>query len=166
MAGRAALAMVLLLAACQTSPDPPVRTAAHGDAPVTFNNQVVRIFQERCQTCHRPGEVAPFSLLTHADALARKGDIREAVEARYMPPWKAVEGHGEFANVRRLSDDEIRLIARWVEAGGPEGDPRDLPAPRRFPTGWALGTPGAVLAMKEPYTVPARTKDIYRCFTV
>jgi mono/diheme cytochrome c family protein len=164
--GRAALTMALLLAACQTSPDPPVRPVAHGDAPVTFNNQVVRIFQERCQTCHRPGEVAPFSLLTHGDALARKDDIREAVEARYMPPWKAVEGHGEFANVRRLSDEEIGLIARWVDAGGPEGNPRDLPAPRRFPTGWALGTPGAVLAMEEPYTVPPRTKDIYRCFTV
>jgi hypothetical protein len=83
-----------------------------------------------------------------------------------MPPGKAVPGHGEFSDVRRLSDDETRLIARWVAGGAREGDPRDLPSPRRFPTGWALGTPSAVLAMEEPFTVPARTKDIYRCFSV
>jgi hypothetical protein len=134
--------------------------------PVTFSNQVVRVFQRHCQSCHRPGEVAPFSLTSYRDAHARSGDILEAVESRYMPPWKAVPGHGEFADVRRLSDDEIRLIARWVAAGAPEGDRRELPPPRTFPTGWALGTPGAVLGMQEPFPVPARTKDIYRCFTV
>src|SRR6266705_889827 len=61
---------------------------AHAEAPVTFNNQVVRVFQQHCQTCHRPGEVAPFSLTTYPDAHARRDDIREAVEARHMPPWK------------------------------------------------------------------------------
>ena len=163
---RAALALALLVAACQTSPTTPTRPEAVGDAPVTFNNQVVRVFQQHCQTCHRPGEVAPFSLTTWADAHARRDDIREAVESRYMPPWKAVPGHGEFVDVRRLSHDEIHLIERWVAGGAPEGDPRDLPSPRRFPTGWTLGTPSAVLAMEEPFTVPARTKDIYRCFSV
>ena len=163
---RAALAVALLLAACQTSPNTPLRPEATGDRPVTFNNQVVRIFQRNCQTCHRPGEVAPFSLTTYKDAHARRDDILEAVESRYMPPWKAVPGHGEFTGVRRLSDEEIRVLARWVAEGAPEGEPRDLPAPRTFPTGWRLGTPGAVLAMEEPFTVPPRTKDIYRCFVV
>ena len=163
---RAALAVTLLLAACQTSPNTPLRPEATGDRPVTFNNQVVRIFQRNCQTCHRPGEVAPFSLTTYKDAHARRDDIVEAVESRYMPPWKAVPGHGEFTGVRRLSDEEIRVLARWVAEGAPEGEPRDLPAPRTFPTGWRLGTPGAVLAMEEPFTVPPRTKDIYRCFVV
>jgi len=163
---RAALAVALLLAACQTSPNTPLRPEATGDRPVTFNNQVVRIFQRNCQTCHRPGEVAPFSLTTYKDAHARRDDIVEAVESRYMPPWKAVPGHGEFTGVRRLSDEEIRVLARWVAEGAPEGEPRDLPAPRTFPTGWRLGTPGAVLAMEEPFTVPPRTKDIYRCFVV
>jgi hypothetical protein len=133
---------------------------------VTFHNQVVRIFQQHCQTCHRPGEVAPFSLTSYVDARARRGDIREAVESRYMPPWRAVPGYGEFADVRRLSDAEIDVIARWVAAGAPEGDVRDAPSPRTFPVGWSLGAPSAVLAMEEAYTVPARTKDIYRCFTV
>ena len=163
---RAVLLAALLLAACQTSPNTPLRPEAVGDRRVTFNNQVVRIFQRNCQTCHRPGEVAPFSLTTYKDAHAKRDDIVEAVESRYMPPWKAVPGHGEFTDVRRLSDDEIRLIARWVADGAPEGDARDLPSPRRFPTGWTLGTPSAVLAMEEPFTVPPRTKDVYRCFVV
>ena len=164
---RAVLLAALLLAACQTTgPTTPTRPQAAGDQPVTFNNQVVRIFQRNCQACHRPGEVAPFSLTTYKDAHERRDDIVEAVESRYMPPWKAVPGHGEFADVRRLSDEDIRLIARWVADGAPEGDARDLPAPRKFPTGWTLGTPSAVLAMEEPFTVPPRTKDIYRCFVV
>jgi mono/diheme cytochrome c family protein len=163
---RAALVLALVLSACQTGSRSSVVPAAGGDPPVTFNNQVVRIFQRNCKTCHRPGEVAPFSLTDCSDAHARRDDIVEAVESRYMPPWKAVPGHGEFSDVRRLSDDEIRLIARWVAAGAPEGDARDLPTPRQFPTGWTLGTPSAVLAMEEPFTVPPRTKDIYRCFVV
>jgi len=163
---RAVLTLALLLAGCQTSPTAPAPQAAVVEGSVTFNNQVVRIFQERCQTCHRPGEVAPFPLTNFKDAHKRSGDIKEVVESRYMPPWKAVPGFGDFADVRRLSDAEIDIISRWVAAGAPEGDPRDLPSPRRFPTGWALGTPSAVLQMEEPFTVPARTKDLYRCFSV
>ena len=165
MMRRAAIILALLLTACQTGSQPAIRSRAT-DPPVTFNNQVVRIFQRNCQTCHRPGEVAPFSLLTYDSAHARRDDIVEVVESRYMPPWKAVPGHGEFADVRRLSDDDIRVIARWVADGAPEGDARDLPPLRRFPTGWTLGTPSAVLAMEEPFRVPPRTKDIYRCFVV
>src|SRR5438093_1440934 len=163
---RAALALALLVSACQTSARSDVRLAANDARPVTFSNQIVRIFQRNCQTCHRPGEVAPFSLTAYKDAHARRDDIVEAVESRYMPPWKAMPGHGEFTDVRRLADDDIRLIARWVADGAPEGDARDLPSTRRFPTGWTLGTPSSVLAMEEPFTVPARTKDIYRCFVV
>jgi mono/diheme cytochrome c family protein len=163
---RVALSLALLLSACQTGSQSAVRQTATDDQPVTFNNQVVRIFQRNCQICHRPGEVAPFSLTTYKDAHAKRDDIVEVVESRYMPPWKAVPGHGEFSDVRRLSDEDIRMIGRWVAAGAPEGEPRDLPSPRKFPTGWTLGTPSAVLAMEEPYVVPPRTKDIYRCFVV
>ncbi len=163
---RAALLAGLLLVACQTGSQAPSSSPTITEGPVTFNNQVVRVFQKHCQECHRPGEVAPFSLTTYPDAYARRDDVREAVESRYMPPWKAVPGHGEFADVRRLSHDEIHLIERWVQSGAPEGDPRDLPSPRKFPTGWTLGTPTAVFAMEAPFTVPAKTKDIYRCFVV
>src|SRR3989454_8953938 len=127
---RAAIALALLISACQAGARSDVRRTADAERPVTFNNQVVRIFQRNCQTCHRPGEVAPFSLTTYKDAHARRDDIVEAVESRYMPPWKAVPGHGEFTGVRRLSHEEIRVLAPWVAQGGPEGRPHALPAPR------------------------------------
>src|SRR5215470_10173652 len=87
MMRRATLLAALLLAACQTSPNTPTRVQGVNEPPVTFNNQVVRIFQRNYQTCHRPGEVAPFSLTNYRDAHARRDDIVEAVESRYMPPW-------------------------------------------------------------------------------
>jgi mono/diheme cytochrome c family protein len=163
---RLGLAFALLLSACQTGSPSATTPGALDETPVTFNNQVVRLMQERCQTCHRPGEVAPFPLLTYADARDHRDDIARAVESRYMPPWKAVPGYGEFADVRRLSDAELDILKRWIAAGAPEGNARDLPVPRRFPAGWTLGTPSTVFHMEQPFTVPARTKDIYRCFTI
>jgi len=164
---RVLLALVLLTAACQTASRPPGPAAVTSpDGSVTFSNQVVRVFQQHCQTCHRPGEVAPFSLVSYREAYPRRDDIVDVVRSRYMPPWKAVPGHGEFADVRRLSQAEIDLIARWVADGAPEGEPSLMPPPRTFPSGWTLGTPGAVLAMEEPFTVPPKTRDLYRCFSV
>jgi mono/diheme cytochrome c family protein len=153
---------VVVIAGC--APQPSAVTT--DDGPVSFNKQVVRLLQDRCQVCHRPGEVAPFVLTTYQDAYQRRQKILSVVRKRQMPPWKAVPGHGEFTDVRRLSDAEIDVIARWVAAGAPEGDPRDLPPARKFPTGWALGRPGAVFTMEEPFTVPAQSRDIYRCFTI
>jgi hypothetical protein len=134
--------------------------------PPTFNDEVVRILQHRCQTCHRPGELAPFSLITYRDAYEKKDDIRDAVQGRAMPPWKPVPGVGAFLEPRRLSDQELTTLVRWVEAGAPEGDPAKLPAPLVFPTGWRLGPPDHVLEMPEPYTVAARASDVYRCFVI
>ena len=88
---------------------------------VTFNNQVVRILQQRCQTCHRPGNIAPFSLLTYQDARINASKIRSAVETRLMPPWKPVNAHGVFEGERTLTDDEIQTISQWVNSGAPEG---------------------------------------------
>jgi len=161
------IAAALLVSACETGAPTPAAAPLAGDGqPVTFSNQIVRIFQRNCQVCHRPGEPAPFSLTTYREAHGKRDDILKMVETRRMPPWKAVPGYGDFADVRRLSDEEIRLITRWVGEGAPEGDPRELPPARKFPTGWTLGTPGAVIAMEEPFTVPPRTRDIYRCFSV
>ena len=158
--------MLLGLLAAGCASQPPSVPAAYADGSVTFSDQVVRVFQRHCQECHRPGEVAPFSLLTYRDAHPWRQQILEMVRTRKMPPWKAVPGYGEFRDGRRLTEAEIDLIARWVETGAPEGDPRDLPAPKRFPSEWALGRPGLVLAMREPFTVPARSQDIYRCFVI
>lgn len=158
----------LIVGGCASQPPTAVsdgRPAPDG-APVTFNNQVVRLLQRHCQTCHRPGEVAPFALTDYHDAYSRRQKILAMVQRRKMPPWKAVPGHGDFADVRALSEAEVDLLARWVAAEAPEGDPRDLPSARKFPSGWALGRPGAVLAMEEPFTVPAGSRDVYRCFTI
>lgn len=140
-------------------------TAPALEAP-TFNDEVVRILQTRCQTCHRPGEHAPFPLLTYRDAHARRDEIRDAVRDRVMPPWKPVPGFGDFVEPRRLSDPELTTLVRWIEAGAPEGDPAQLPPPLVFKEGWKLGPPDHVLEMAETYTVPARASDVYRCFVI
>ena len=134
--------------------------------PPTFSGEVARILQTRCQTCHRPGEHAPFSLLTYRDAYEKREDIRDAVKGRVMPPWKPVPGFGDFLESRRLSDVDLEILVRWIEAGAPEGDPAKLPPPLVFPEGWRLGPPDHVLEMAETYTVAARTSDVYRCFVI
>jgi hypothetical protein len=151
-----ALPVVFLLSASAPAQEP---------AP-TFNNEVVRILQARCQTCHRSGGHAPFSLITYRDAYDKRDDIRDAVKGRVMPPWKPVPGFGEFLEPRRLPDAELKTLVAWIEAGAPEGDPAKLPPPQVFPTGWRLGQPDHVLEMPEPYTVAARASDVYRCFVI
>ncbi len=134
------------------------------DAP-TFSNEVVRIFQKDCQVCHRPGDIAPFSLLTYREARPWARSIQEKVVTRQMPPWKATAGCGEFQDERKLTDDEIATISRWVDAGAPEGDPAQLPEPTNFNSGWILGEPDLILSPDEDYTVQPGD-DVYRCFTM
>lgn len=139
-------------------------TSASGPA-ITFSNQISRLFQVHCQECHRPGEVAPFSLIEYAESAEWAELIKHTVETRSMPPWKPVAGHGDFVGERRLTDDEIQLISAWVDAGAPEGDPADLPAPLEFDDAWTLGEPDLVL--KTPVYAPApNSSDEYRCFSV
>ena len=141
-----------------------VRHPAPPAAP-TFSNEVARILQQNCQTCHRAGDIAPFPLMTFADAKPRASLIKFMTETRQMPPWKAADGCGDFRDERRLSDADIETLGKWVAAGAPEGDRAQLPPPREFPSGWALGEPDLVLANSEPFTPPPHT-DTYRCFTL
>jgi hypothetical protein len=134
--------------------------------PVTFNNQVSRIFQQHCQMCHRPGNIAPFPLLTFQDAIVRTTLIRNAVESREMPPWKPVNAHGVFKGERRLTDQEIQTIVQWTSNGAPEGSPSDLPPPATFPDTWSMGPPEMVLKPSEAYALPANSTDVYRCFPI
>src|SRR5499433_2590477 len=94
-------------------------------ATPTFNKDIAPILYKNCAICHRPGEVAPFSLLTYQDAAKRAKLIAAVTQKRYMPPWKAEHGYGDFSNERRLTDDQIALIKGWVDAGAPEGDAAD-----------------------------------------
>jgi hypothetical protein len=132
--------------------------------PVTFNNQVVRIFQRHCQSCHRPGNIGPFSLLTYADTRHHAFQILSAVESRKMPPWKPVNSHGVFEGERGLTDAEIQTIAQWVAGGIQEGSPSDLPEPVSFPETWSAGQPDVVVQPSASFSVPAGSADIYRCF--
>jgi hypothetical protein len=132
---------------------------------VTFNNQVVRIFQAKCQVCHHPGDIAPFSLMTYAEARPWARAIQEKVVLREMPPWKPVDGCGEFDGDRRLTDDEIATISRWADSSAREGDPALLPEPRTFPDVWPLGPPDVVLQPEGDYVVKPGA-DIYRCFSI
>jgi mono/diheme cytochrome c family protein len=135
-------------------------------APVpTFNKEIIRIFQEKCQGCHRPGDIAPFSLLTYKDAQPRASAIHEATSTGEMPPWKPAAGCGEFEGERRLTSKEIELIARWATGGAPEGSPDDLPPARDLSGDWPEGKPDLIVAMAESYTPPA-DRDMYRCFSI
>ncbi len=136
------------------------------ESPVTFNNQVVRIFQQHCQTCHRPASIAPFSLVTYADSRRHAFEIQQAVESRLMPPWKPVNAHGVFVGERSLSDQEIQTISRWVTDGVQEGVASDLPEPISFPETWGAGQPDVVVQPSDSYSVQTGSDDIYRCFTL
>jgi len=134
---------------------------------VTWSNQIVRLFQQHCQECHRPGQIAPFPLLTYDDVLGWGPMIREVVEQQRMPPWHASPEYGNFVNEALLSEAEKDLIFRWVDAGSPEGDPSHLPPPREFVEGWQIPDPDHVVYMsEEPFTVPAEGIVEYQWFEV
>ncbi len=130
--------------------------AAPAAKEVTFHKDVEPLLQQHCQGCHRPGEAAPMSLLQYDDARKWAAAIKEAVKLRKMPPWFADPAHGQFSNDRRLSQDQIDIIAQWADGGKKEGDPRDAPKPLTFAQGWMIGKPDAVIEMPNPFEVPAK----------
>jgi hypothetical protein len=122
---------------------------------VTFSKDVAPIFYANCVYCHRPGEVAPFSLLTYQSARPWARAIKRMVAERRMPPWLADPHYSSFSNDRRLTDQQIRTIVAWVDGDAKEGNPAEMPTPPKFAEGWQIGVPDLVLTMKEPYTIPA-----------
>src|SRR5687768_8365422 len=84
--------------------------------PVTYNKDIAPIIEAKCAPCHRPGEAAPFNLLTYEDAAKRATFIAEVVGSKYMPPWKADDHYVSFANNRSLSDEQIKLILDWIKS--------------------------------------------------
>lgn len=132
----------------------------------TFYRDVLPILQDNCQSCHRPNQVAPFSLLTYQDAKSWATEIKTFTLRRVMPPWKAEPGHGEFKDVRRLSDAHLDTLVQWVDRGAPAGDKTQAPPARTWADDWTLGKPDLVLTMPEEYTVGATGSDDFRCFTL
>ena len=124
-------------------------------ASATFSKDVAPILYKSCAECHRPGEIAPMSLLSYQEVRPWAKSIRERVVDKSMPPWGADPKYGHWANNPSLSQKEIDTIVEWVNAGAPKGDDKDLPPTPKFTQGWTIGTPDVVLEMNEEYTVPA-----------
>ena len=130
--------------------------AFSGTPQINFHKDIEPILQTRCQGCHRPGEAAPMPLLTYQDARPWAKSMKEAVLTRKMPPWSADTSVGHFKNDRTLRQAEIETLAKWADAGAPEGNPKDAPRPVEFTEGWAIGKPDVVLGMSAPFDIPGQ----------
>jgi len=142
---------------------PTVTTTSENN--VTFTKDVAPIFYKNCTGCHRPGEIAPMSLLTYNDARPWAKSIREKVANREMPPWHADPKHGEWRNDRRISQEAINTILAWVNNGAKEGDPKDLPPVPEYTHGWRIGKPDQTFSAPEQ-SVPAEGVVDYQYLTV
>jgi hypothetical protein len=140
-------------------------TAAADTVP-TYNKDIAPILYQNCAGCHRPGEVAPFSLLTYQDTAKRARLIATVTSSHLMPPWKPEPGYGEFKDARRLTDAQIALVRQWASNGAPEGDTALKPKPPTFTDGWQLGQPHKVVAIPAKFAVPADGPDQFRCFVI
>jgi hypothetical protein len=140
-------------------------TIANTKNAPTFYRDVLPILQQHCQTCHRPGEIGPFSFMTYSQARRWAADIKEFTRSRKMPPWKPVAGpafHGE----RKLTEQEIATLAAWADGDAPAGDPKDAPPPRVFKDDWQLGKPDLVLIVDKEFQIGPTGTDLYRFFVL
>ena len=140
--------------------------SASAGKPVTFNHDIAPIIYRNCSSCHRPGEAAPFSLLSYQDVTKKAKTIGKVTKSRLMPPWKAEPASYAYRDERRLTENEITLIQNWVEQGMPEGKSSEKMEPPKFASGWTLGEPDLVVEMPAAYHVPAEGADIYRNIAV
>ncbi len=127
---------------------------------VTYSEHVAPIVYEHCATCHRPGEIAPFSLMDYKSARAWGKAIKKAVHARTMPPWHADSEKTHFANDRSLSQDEIDTLIAWVDQGAKQGDPGKMPEPPEFNDTWAMGEPDFIFHGETDFEVPPLEQEI------
>ncbi|MCI0524321.1 MAG: DUF3471 domain-containing protein [Acidobacteria bacterium] len=144
------------------------KVSANGDKSanklVTFSKDVAPIFFKNCAGCHRPDDIAPFSVLSYKEARPWAKSIREKVASREMPPWGADPHYGEFLNETRLKQSEIETIIAWVDGGAREGSPKDLPTAPDLSDAWRIGKPDATLSMPEEFTLDSRGADDYIYF--
>ena len=160
--------VLFLLSAALLSP--AMASAADAPKTPTFTKDIAPIFKEKCEACHRPDSMAPMSLVTYAETRPWVRSIKARVADRQMPPWQIDRSVGiqKFKNDRSLTDEQIALITRWADAGAPQGDPKDMPAPKQWPDdqGWNFA---AMFGQKEPdliiksydFTMPAVSQDVW-----
>jgi len=146
---------------------PKVASKAAKVRKITYAGDVAKILNDRCVTCHRPGEVAPFSLIGYENAKKWSHMTSHVTDNRLMPPWKAVKGYGEFRDENRLTDDEIATIKQWDSQGAPRGSKNAEPATPKFPSDeWTLGKPDIVLSPSKPFKLGPEGPDLYRNFVL
>jgi len=133
---------------------------------ITYNGQIAGILNKHCVNCHRPGQIAPFSLTTYEETVGWAETIREVIREGRMPPWLADPHYGSFQNDARMSDEEKKLVDQWIENGLPQGDSRELADPPKFVEGWRISRPDLVVRMPEPFNVPAKGPVPYQYFVV
>jgi Flp pilus assembly protein TadD/mono/diheme cytochrome c family protein len=143
---------------------PPLPAAS---APkVTFYQDIAPIVYQNCSACHRPGESGPFSLLSYDDVKQHAAQIADVTRRRFMPPWLPEAGHGDFLEVRRLTDTQIQAIQEWVKQGTPPGSASHAPQPPKFASEWTLGTPDLILHIPKPYQLAADGPEVFWNFVV
>src|SRR2546430_17500751 len=146
-----------------------IAASAAAQSAVTFTKDVAPIFQRSCQSCHRPGQTAPMSLLTYQDVRPWARSIKQRVVGREMPPW-GIDPHvglQSFKNDPSLREDEIQTIVKWVDAGAPIGNVADLPKPREFDDSdrWHIGKPDLIVTSPK-HVVPAEAADWWGSYYV
>ena len=179
------VAAVLGLFACTSvfawpTPQNPIIESASPSAPLprigesykprkrgelTYTKDIAPIMLSHCASCHRPGEGAPFSLLSYSDVKKRAAQIVEVTRQRFMPPWKA-DSHGEFEGENRLTGDQTGTLRQWVEESAPEGQPADMPEMPKFTAGWKLGPPDAELSPANAFSLGASGTDEFHTFLI
>ena len=164
---RHATALMLVAIVMSTEATQQQPTLGTDTGSITFARDIAPIVFDHCVSCHRPGALAPMSLQSYAEVRPWARAIRARVTARNMPPWKPVPGYGaEFVGNRRLADEQVALIQRWVDGGALEGNTQNTPSVPRYPAGWQLGDPDLVLEMPAPYTLPPGRTDVLRKFVI
>jgi hypothetical protein len=132
------------------------RTSSEKEASPTFYKAVLPILQQHCQSCHRPGEIAPTSFVTYAETKPWASAIAEATRAHKMPPWFADPKYGKFSNDPSLTSSEVEALSSWAANGAPAGDPNDAPPGPRWTQGWNITRPDLVVSMPKPVSIPAQ----------
>ena len=153
MRSRSAALALLAVSALITSKQMPRASAAA--ASPTFYRDVLPVLQQDCQSCHRPGQIAPMPLITYDQTQPFASAIAGDADSRKMPPWFADPSVGHFSNDLSLSSQEIGTLVAWAAANAPAGNPSDAPPPRQWTEGWNIPPPDLVIRMPKPVAIPA-----------
>lgn len=148
-------------ASARSTPESGSKPAAES---VTWSHNIAPLLYHNCTGCHHPGGAGPFSLMTYEDARRRAPQMLVVTQSRFMPPWLPEPGYGDFADVRRLREEDLALIKRWVAEGMKQGNPASAPKSPEYNASWTLGKPDLVLTAERPYTLAAGGSDVYRNF--